>query len=85
MDVHYYEQGNVRNFLNAWAKACDLLTTTQVQLATQHTATFPCPTQSNGNQSVASQIVTTIAKIETAYHLELNDVYEELGEKAFRA
>lgn len=85
MDVHYYEQGNVRAILNAWAEFHNQLTMIQVQLATEHAASFSCPTQSNGNQSVASQIVTTIAKIETAYHLELNDVYEELGEKAFRA
>ncbi|EAL22672.1 hypothetical protein CNBB1210 [Cryptococcus deneoformans B-3501A] len=56
-----------------------------VQLATNHTASFPCPTEPNGSQSIASQIVTTISKIETNYQLELNDVYNELGEKAFRA
>ncbi|WWD16125.1 hypothetical protein CI109_100550 [Kwoniella shandongensis] len=56
-----------------------------VQLATQHKASFPLPTEPNGSQSVASQIVTTISKIETNYHLELNDVYGELGDKAFRA
>lgn len=56
-----------------------------VQLATKHTASFPYPTEPNGSQSIASQIVTTISKIETNYHLELNDVYSELGEKAFRA
>jgi capping protein alpha len=57
----------------------------QVQLTTSHSASFPCPVEANGSQSVASQIVTTISKIETAYHLELNDVYGELGDKAFRA
>ncbi|OCF36612.1 F-actin capping [Kwoniella heveanensis CBS 569] len=56
-----------------------------VQLATEHDACFPLPTEENGSQSIASQIVTTISKIETAYHLELNDVYGELGDKAFRA
>ncbi|WRT67310.1 uncharacterized protein IL334_004279 [Kwoniella shivajii] len=56
-----------------------------VQLATKHTASFPLPAEELGGQSVASQIVTIISKIETAYHLELNDVYGELGEKAFRA
>ncbi|WVQ71862.1 hypothetical protein IAR50_001404 [Cryptococcus sp. DSM 104548] len=56
-----------------------------VQLATNHTASFPYPTEPNGTQSVASQIVTSISKIETLYHLELNDVYAELGDKAFRA
>ncbi|WVR05397.1 hypothetical protein IAU60_002411 [Kwoniella sp. DSM 27419] len=56
-----------------------------VQLATTHTASFPCPTEDKGSQSVASQIVTTISKVETAYQLELNDVYGELGDKAFRA
>lgn len=56
-----------------------------VQLATKHTTSFPYPTEPNGSQSIASQIVTTISKIETNYHLELNDVYNELGEKSFRA
>ncbi|WVQ78527.1 hypothetical protein IAT38_000613 [Cryptococcus sp. DSM 104549] len=56
-----------------------------VQLATQHKSSFPYPTAPAGNQSIASQIVTTISKIETEYHLELNDVYGELGDKAFRA
>ncbi|WVQ69887.1 uncharacterized protein L199_008110 [Kwoniella botswanensis] len=56
-----------------------------VQLATKHSASFPLPTEEVGGQSIASQIVTTISKIETAYHLELNDVYGELGDKAFRA
>ncbi|WVF72007.1 hypothetical protein IAT40_006818 [Kwoniella sp. CBS 6097] len=56
-----------------------------VQLATKHDASFPLPTEENGSQSIASQIVTTISKFETAYHLELNDVYGELGDKAFRA
>jgi capping protein alpha len=59
--------------------------TNQVQLATQHTASFPCPAQDTGSQSIASQIVTAIAKIESNYQLELNDVYDELGDKAFRA
>ena len=59
--------------------------TRQVQLATQHTASFPCPVQANGTQSVASQIVTAIAKIETNYQMELGDVYDGLGDKAFRA
>ena len=57
----------------------------QVQLATKHTASFPCPTQSTGSQSVASQVITAIAKAETNYQLELTDVYDELGDKAFRA
>ena len=57
----------------------------QVQLATKHTASFPCPTESKGSQSVASQIVTNISKLETSYHLELNEVYAELGDKAFKA
>ncbi|KAK8869611.1 hypothetical protein IAR55_000178 [Kwoniella newhampshirensis] len=56
-----------------------------VQLATRHTSSFPVPTESVESQSIASQIVTTISKIETNYHLELNDVYGELGDKAFRA
>ena len=56
-----------------------------VQLATRHSASFPCPVEPVGGQSIASQIVTTISKIETAYHMELNDVYGELGDKAFRA
>ncbi|WVW82889.1 hypothetical protein I302_104902 [Kwoniella bestiolae CBS 10118] len=56
-----------------------------VQLATKHSASFPLPTEEVGGQTIASQIVTTISKIETAYHLELNDVYGELGDKAFRA
>ncbi|TYJ58149.1 hypothetical protein B9479_001245 [Cryptococcus floricola] len=56
-----------------------------VQLATSHTASFPYPAEPKGTQSVASQIVTSISKIETLYHLELNDVYAELGDKAFRA
>ncbi|WVQ98917.1 hypothetical protein IAU59_006048 [Kwoniella sp. CBS 9459] len=56
-----------------------------VQLATKHDASFPLPAEESGSQSIASQIVTTISKIETAYHLELNDVYGELGDKAFRA
>lgn len=59
--------------------------TSQVQLATKHSAFFPCPKEESGGQSIASQIVTTISKIETNYHLELNDVYGELGDKAFRA
>lgn len=57
----------------------------QVQLATSHTASFPCPTEANGSQSIASQIVTTLSKIETNYQLELNDVYGDLGDKAFRS
>ncbi|WWC69294.1 uncharacterized protein I206_103232 [Kwoniella pini CBS 10737] len=56
-----------------------------VQLATRHSASFPLPVEEVNGQTVASQIVTTISKIETAYHLELNDVYGELGDKAFRA
>ncbi|WWC89744.1 uncharacterized protein L201_004669 [Kwoniella dendrophila CBS 6074] len=56
-----------------------------VQLATKHSASFPLPTEEVAGQSIASQVVTTISKIETAYHLELNDVYGELGDKAFRA
>ncbi|ORY28269.1 F-actin-capping protein subunit alpha [Naematelia encephala] len=55
-----------------------------VQLATNHTSIFPLPTEATGSQSIASQIVTTISKIETTYHLELNDVYGELGDKVFR-
>ncbi|WWC60950.1 uncharacterized protein I303_103527 [Kwoniella dejecticola CBS 10117] len=56
-----------------------------VQLATSHSASFPLPTEEINGQTIPSQIVTTISKIETAYHLELNDVYGELGDKAFRA
>lgn len=54
-------------------------------MATSHSASFPCPTEPNGSQSVASQIVTTLSKIETSYQLELNDVYGDLGDKAFRS
>jgi capping protein alpha len=57
----------------------------QVQLATEHTTSFPYPAEPTGGQSIASQIVTAISKVETDYHMELNDVYGELGDKAFRA
>lgn len=56
-----------------------------VQLSTSHSASFPLPKEEVKGQSVASQIVTTISKLETAYHMELNDVYGDLGDKAFRA
>nr|ODN94991.1 F-actin capping [Cryptococcus depauperatus CBS 7855] len=56
-----------------------------VQLATNHTVSFPYPSSASGSQSVVSQIVTTISKIETNYHFELNDVYGKLGDKTFRA
>lgn len=82
VDVHYYEQGNVSRRTRAASTASDA---GQVQLATSHTASFPCPTESSDSQSIASQIVTTISKIETNYQLELNDVYGDLGDKAFRS
>ncbi|KAL7424186.1 F-actin-capping protein subunit alpha [Cryptotrichosporon argae] len=53
-----------------------------VQLASRHAASFPLPVA--GGQSVASQVVSTIARIETAYQHELNKVYGDLGDKAFR-
>lgn len=56
----------------------------KVQLATSHTASFAHPAETSG-QSVASQIVTTISKIEAAYQLELQDVYGDLGDKVFRS
>ena len=55
-----------------------------MQLATSHTAAFDYPSESS-SQSIPSQIVTTIAKLETAYQMELQDVYGDLGEKAFRS
>ena len=55
-----------------------------MQLATDHTASFDLPAEST-SQSLASQIVTAIAKLETAYQMELQDVYGDLGEKAFRS
>ncbi|KAK4686398.1 hypothetical protein P7C73_g3722, partial [Tremellales sp. Uapishka_1] len=55
-----------------------------VQLSAKHSASFPYPSETS-SQSIASQIVTTISKIESVYHAELNEVYEELGDKAFRA
>lgn len=80
VDVHYFEQGNVSwLFLNSPSPADP-----KVQLATKHTSSFPYPSEA-GSQSIASQIVTTISKIETTYQLELNDVYGDLGEKAFRS
>jgi capping protein alpha len=80
VDVHYFEQGNVSSQM----RFDDRKLTVQVQLATKHTSSFPYP-EASGSQSTASQIVTTISKIETSYQLELNDVYGDLGEKAFRS
>ena len=80
VDVHYFEQGNV-SFLRQSIHQQLII---QVQLATKHTSSFPYP-EASGSQSIASQIVTTISKIETSYQLELNDVYGDLGEKAFRS
>ena len=65
--------------------ACQLIIDdAQVQLATVHSASFDYPSESS-SQSIPSQIVTSIAKLETAYQLELQDVYGDLGEKAFRS
>ena len=83
VDVHYYEQGNVR--LAGSLRFMADRSFEQVQLATKHQASFPFPTQASGSQSVASQVVTTISRIEAAYQSDLNDVYGELGDKAFRA
>ncbi|KAI9637904.1 putative F-actin capping [Dioszegia hungarica] len=55
-----------------------------VQLTTQHKASFAYPSEVSG-QSIASQIVTTISKVEAAYQMELQDVYGDLGDKVFRS
>ncbi|WOO81389.1 F-actin-capping protein subunit alpha [Vanrija pseudolonga] len=55
-----------------------------VQLATEHKASFPTPKEAVAGQSIASQIVTTISKIEAAYQFELNGVYANLNDKTFR-
>jgi len=80
VDVHYFEQGNVSSRSHCIRQELTL----QVQLATKHTSSFPYP-EASGSQSISSQIVTAISKIETSYQLELNDVYGDLGEKAFRS
>ncbi|BEI81694.1 hypothetical protein CcaverHIS002_0208540 [Cutaneotrichosporon cavernicola] len=54
-----------------------------VQLTTEHRASFVLP---EGEDAVlASAIVSSIARIETEYQLELGVVYSGLGDKAFRA
>jgi capping protein alpha len=55
-----------------------------VQLTTKHRAAFAYPSEVAG-QSIASQIVTTISRVEAAYQLELQDVYGDLGDKVFRS
>lgn len=57
----------------------------QVQLATDHAVTFACPTAEAKGQGIASQIVTSISKIESEYQLEMHDVYTNLSDRAFRA
>ncbi|GMK55098.1 hypothetical protein CspeluHIS016_0201540 [Cutaneotrichosporon spelunceum] len=54
-----------------------------VQLATEHRASFVLPEGEGG--ALASAIVSNIARIETEYQLELGDVYTGFGDKAFRA
>jgi hypothetical protein len=54
-----------------------------VQLATEHRASFELP--EGEGAALASAIVSSIARIETEYQLEIGDVYQGLGDKAFRA
>ncbi|BEJ12395.1 hypothetical protein CspHIS471_0208550 [Cutaneotrichosporon sp. HIS471] len=54
-----------------------------VQLTTEHRASFVLP--EGEDAALASAIVSSIARIETEYQLELGDVYSGLGDKAFRA
>jgi hypothetical protein len=55
-----------------------------VQLSTTHNAAFACPAAELNGQSIASQIVTAIAKVETNYQLAMTDVYEHMNGSAFR-
>lgn len=54
-----------------------------VQLNTSHEASFPVPEKEGA--ALSSAIVTTIAKIEMEYQLELGEVYADLGDRAFRS
>jgi hypothetical protein len=53
-----------------------------VQLAAKHNPSFDLP---ENPTSAASQIITTISKIEAEYQSQLNATYAELGDKAFRS
>lgn len=57
-----------------------------VQLATDHNASFELPADAGTDIAVlASAVVTNIGRIETEYQLEIGDVYKTFGDKTFRA
>jgi capping protein alpha len=85
INVHYFEQGNVR--YNLIHGACMPLTRqNKVQLSTNYSPSFdltPAVTSSL-NASSASKILALIETREAEHQSALNDTYHDMGEKTFK-
>jgi capping protein (actin filament) muscle Z-line, alpha len=85
VNVHYYEQGNVRDI---FVSCCTNLTHLfgQVQLSTTHaiSLTFPPVIVISPASTAASKILALIEDEEGKYQTSLNETYHEMGEKTFK-
>lgn len=85
VNVHYYEQGNVRFYFIASSSRVFIIP--QVQLATTHDASFilpPAVTASSPPKQASEKLLALIEKEEKKYHAVLNDAYHEMSEKTFK-
>lgn len=87
VNVHYYEQGNVRYRISTYFLVAKCtLDTSQVQLATEHALSIALPSAvvTSSPASSASKILALIEDEEGKYQTSLNDTYHEMGEKTFK-